>query len=210
MIDHRPHMFPAYDQTQAQSGCEANAVAQVFQYYRPAPAQNPPWYGWSRAGISAYRDNIIMRRRHADPVERTVEAANFFGLLTEQEWTTTENHGNNFPPLEVMGMGRRQLFGCAKLVMDFDQVRRGPLLLRMLTSRQFREPDRDGSIRPGPATEISRNPHQVVLAGQLDDGRFIILNSWGTNWGDHGCGYMTREQLAELAISLWLVYPNKR
>jgi len=203
-------MFPAYDQTQAQSGCEANAVAQVFQYYRPAPAQNPPWYGWSRAAVSAFRDDITMRRRYTDPVERTVEAASHFGLLTEEEWTTTENHGNKFPPPEVMRRARKGMFGCAKMVLDLDQVRRGPLLLRMLTSRQFRETDKDGTVQAGEPRDISRNPHQVVLAGQLDDKRFIILNSWGMGWGDDGCAYMTADQLYPLLISLWRVYPNKR
>lgn len=211
MIDHRPKMFRAYDQRQAESGCEANAVAQVFQYHRPAPVQKEPWYGWSRAAISACRDTIYMRRKYTDPVERTVEAANFYGLLTEQEWTTTEDHGNMLPPAELLeARGRKNKFGCAKLVLDLDQVRRGPLLMRFLTSKQFREVDRDGSVRSGPPQEISRNPHEVVLAGQLDDKRFTILNSSGTNWGDHGCVYMRREDLEPLLISLWMVYPNKR
>jgi C1A family cysteine protease len=34
-----------------------------------------------------------------------------------------------------------------------------------------------------------RGGHCVCLVGYRTDGRFIIRNSWGTTWGDHGFGY---------------------
>ncbi|MBX7219491.1 MAG: C1 family peptidase [Blastocatellia bacterium] len=36
-----------------------------------------------------------------------------------------------------------------------------------------------------------RGGHAVCLVGYQNDGRFIIRNSWGTTWGDHGFGYAT-------------------
>ena len=34
-----------------------------------------------------------------------------------------------------------------------------------------------------------RGGHAVALVGYRTDGRFIVRNSWGTAWGDHGFGY---------------------
>jgi Papain family cysteine protease len=34
-----------------------------------------------------------------------------------------------------------------------------------------------------------RGGHAVCIIGYTTDGRFIIRNSWGTNWGDNGFAY---------------------
>jgi C1A family cysteine protease len=34
-----------------------------------------------------------------------------------------------------------------------------------------------------------RGGHAVALVGYRADGRFIVRNSWGTSWGDHGFAY---------------------
>ena len=34
-----------------------------------------------------------------------------------------------------------------------------------------------------------RGGHCVAAVGYRTDGRFIIRNSWGTNWGDKGFAY---------------------
>jgi C1A family cysteine protease len=36
-----------------------------------------------------------------------------------------------------------------------------------------------------------RGGHAVALVGYLANGRFIVRNSWGTSWGDHGFGYVS-------------------
>lgn len=36
-----------------------------------------------------------------------------------------------------------------------------------------------------------RGGHAVALVGYRTDGRFIVRNSWGTAWGDHGFAYPT-------------------
>lgn len=36
-----------------------------------------------------------------------------------------------------------------------------------------------------------RGGHAVALVGYRTDGRFIVRNSWGTDWGDHGFAYPT-------------------
>ena len=41
-----------------------------------------------------------------------------------------------------------------------------------------------------------RGGHAIAIVGYLSSGRFIVRNSWGTNWGDHGFGYVTPAYIA--------------
>jgi C1A family cysteine protease len=41
-----------------------------------------------------------------------------------------------------------------------------------------------------------RGGHAVAIVGYLSSGRFIVRNSWGTGWGDHGFGYVSPAYIA--------------
>jgi C1A family cysteine protease len=41
-----------------------------------------------------------------------------------------------------------------------------------------------------------RGGHAVAVVGYTTTGRFIVRNSWGTGWGDHGFGYVTPAYIA--------------
>jgi C1A family cysteine protease len=41
-----------------------------------------------------------------------------------------------------------------------------------------------------------RGGHAVALVGYTSTGRFIVRNSWGTGWGDHGFGYVSPAYIA--------------
>jgi len=41
-----------------------------------------------------------------------------------------------------------------------------------------------------------RGGHAVALVGYTASGRFIVRNSWGTGWGDHGFGYASPAYIA--------------
>lgn len=41
-----------------------------------------------------------------------------------------------------------------------------------------------------------RGGHAVAVVGYRTDGRFIVRNSWGTGWGDHGFGYVSEAYIA--------------
>jgi len=40
-----------------------------------------------------------------------------------------------------------------------------------------------------------RGGHAVAVVGYRADGRFIVRNSWGTSWGDHGFGYASEKYI---------------
>jgi len=63
----------------------------------------------------------------------------------------------------------------------------GPILTRLGVDATWEEVGRDGNLddyRP----DTVRGGHAVALVGFTPD-RFIVRNSWGTGWGDRGCGY---------------------
>jgi C1A family cysteine protease len=41
-----------------------------------------------------------------------------------------------------------------------------------------------------------RGGHAVTIVGYTAAGRFIVRNSWGTGWGDHGFGYVSPAYIA--------------
>ena len=41
-----------------------------------------------------------------------------------------------------------------------------------------------------------RGGHAIAVVGYTSSGRFIVRNSWGTGWGDHGFGYVTPAYIA--------------
>jgi hypothetical protein len=41
-----------------------------------------------------------------------------------------------------------------------------------------------------------RGGHAIAIVGYTADGRFIVRNSWGTTWGDHGHGYASEAYIA--------------
>lgn len=41
-----------------------------------------------------------------------------------------------------------------------------------------------------------RGGHAICIVGYRTDGRFIVRNSWGTNWGDKGFGYLKPSYIA--------------
>lgn len=61
---------------------------------------------------------------------------------------------------------------------------------------------------PDVTTEQLLGGHAVLLAGYDDENqRFILRNSWGTEWGDHGYGYIPYAYIADpqLGSDFWCV-----
>jgi C1A family cysteine protease len=51
--------------------------------------------------------------------------------------------------------------------------------------------------------------HALLVAGYIDEigdhsGHFIIRNSWGTDWGDVGYGYLPYEYVRQYGRRVWL------
>lgn len=73
----------------------------------------------------------------------------------------------------------------------------GPILTRLDVDRTWDEAgDTDGKLDVY-KTETRRGGHAVAIVGFTADRRFIIRNSWGTDWGRQGYGYASEEYAAQ-------------
>ena len=63
---------------------------------------------------------------------------------------------------------------------------------------------------PNTSSEQILGGHAVAVVGyddNLNGGRFICRNSWGTNWGDHGYFYMPYQVInnANMSSDFWAI-----
>ena len=84
-----------------------------------------------------------------------------------------------------------------RVIAELDQGR--PVIILTVLSRSFYAPTTEAVINPtnGEAPEPARR-HAVVAVGHgTVDGQkaLLIRNSWGTRWGDAGCGWLTEQFL---------------
>lgn len=65
----------------------------------------------------------------------------------------------------------------------------GPVLVGLNVDRTWDDAAATGGKMDAFQPNTVRGGHAVALVGYRADGRFIVRNSWGTSWGDHGFGY---------------------
>lgn len=65
----------------------------------------------------------------------------------------------------------------------------GPILVGLNVDRTWDMAASTGGKLDTFQPNTVRGGHAVALVGYRTDGRFIVRNSWGTGWGDHGFGY---------------------
>lgn len=83
-----------------------------------------------------------------------------------------------------------------------------PVIIMML-SPSFYQPDATARIVPVPGEPILSS-HAVIVAGyelNKDGTEFLVRNSWGDHWGDHGYGWVSDSYLAQRIVSVSTVTP---
>lgn len=72
----------------------------------------------------------------------------------------------------------------------------GPLLCGLDVDSAWDNAAATGGLIDDFHPETVRGGHAVAVVGYRADGRFIVRNSWGTNWGDSGFGYVSPAYIA--------------
>jgi C1A family cysteine protease len=75
-------------------------------------------------------------------------------------------------------------------------VKSGPILVALQVDSEWMGATANGGIvdtyRGDP-----RGGHAVTVVGYRADGRFVVRNSWGTDWGDKGFAYVSPKYIAD-------------
>lgn len=206
-VDLRPMLTPIEDQGQVGS-CTANAVAGAYEYL--VKANQGINYDASRLFIYYNARAAAKPKKMADNgsnIFLAVESLSKLGVCSENTWKYSENqkYVNSKPSQEAYEEAEEFK------VTDFDQVPLDlnvwkqaladgyPIVFGAYLFNSFYNQRRPGLVSMPSANEqkLQRHgAHAMLCVGYSDaDQVFIVRNSWGTKWGDHGYCYMPYKYL---------------
>jgi len=87
----------------------------------------------------------------------------------------------------------------------------GPFAIGTLVTDSYEKVDSSGVIGLG-YTSIMGGHCVAIVGTDVKEERFILMNSWGTNWGDRGFGYMPWDYWSVFGLDAWGVvdvHPNR-
>jgi GNAT superfamily N-acetyltransferase len=130
-----------------------------------------------------------------------------WGAPPEESWP----YKSGWPPVEPPGIdlvAKQYRSGPYRRVRTIAECRRsliseGPLGVSLDITDKWANPP-EGRIPAPSVRDIHLTTHYVMLAG-YDAARdeFKFINSWGTRWGDRGCGYITGQALEATWWEAW-------
>lgn len=71
----------------------------------------------------------------------------------------------------------------------------GPLLVALNVDKNFYDADQNNGNLDAYIPPTKPAGHCVSIVGYMPDGRFIIRNSWGIDWGDNGFAYASEDYI---------------
>jgi len=118
-----------------------------------------------------------------------------FGAVTEEILPMNGRLFNGSVQGFYITAGRLRILSYHNLNLDSRQlkswlVQRGPILARLDVDENFRNANASSSQLDNYDDLLIHGGHAVAIVG-YDDDRFLIRNSWGTDWGDNGYAYVS-------------------
>lgn len=71
----------------------------------------------------------------------------------------------------------------------------GPIMAGLTVDESWDNATKNGGYVDEFKPKTARGGHAIVVCGYRADGRFIIRNSWGKDWGDQGYAYVSTEYI---------------
>jgi C1A family cysteine protease len=213
-VDLRPECakIPVYDQGPLGS-CTAQAIGFVYDFLENRTAADPNSFTPSRLFIY-YNERDVEGTVNEDSgasIRDGIKCLNRFGVCPESMWPYDIDKFTDKPPSECYNDGRKhvalaykrlpQTLGALKqcLASGF------PFVFGFEVYSSFPS---TGSVVPMPGLLDRKDGGHAVVAVGYDDAKqcFIVRNSWGPDWGDHGFFYLPYEyMLSSMAYDMWQV-----
>lgn len=213
-VDLRPLMPPIYDQGQLGS-CVGNGTAAAMQYARAREGAKDQWepsrlfiYYNARALEGNVNDDAGCEIRDA------VKSLAAQGVCPEHDWPYNTHAFATKPPHIIYDVATHsKLITYARVDQGLDHIlgcltHHGPVVFGASVFSAIMDAPNGHVPMPSPDEE-PEGGHCMVIVGWLPSSQeFIIRNSWGTQWGDKGYGYMPKDYLLnpDLASDFWVLW----
>lgn len=205
-----------YDQGQLGS-CTANAIAAAFQFdelREKAPDVSTPsrlfiYYGERAIEHSVNEDSGAQIRDGIKVVARN-------GVCPEKEWPYDIAKFTQKPPQNCFTDAKKyRAVTYQRLIQDLNTMKgclsEGyPFACGIAVYESFESPEvaKTGMVPMPTAQEKSLGGHAILIVGYDDAKRlFTFRNSWGTDWGQKGYGFLPYAYLTDqnLAQDFWTI-----
>lgn len=214
-ISNYRHFRPVEDQSQSNSCC-ANAAVGAYEYlvWREAEARNDQPGDVSRLFVyyvGRMRDKQLYRDRTpiADEgmtLTGAIDALTMKGACLDSSWPFDLRKINEIPPAPTFDEAMRYKISEAKeiptnvVAMKACLAEGYPIIFGLKLTQKFFRCGRSGLIStpdPNDPQSAEHGLHAMLIVGYSDsEARFIVRNSWGTDWGDRGYCYIPYDYCA--------------
>lgn len=209
LVDQRKQCPQVYDQGQLGS-CTANAIGGAIQF--ELKKQGAPDFTPSRLFIY-YNERVLENTVNIDSgaqIRDGIKSVNKQGVCPETEWPYSVSEFTQKPHASCyISALKHQVLSYQRLNHDINQMKSCladgyPFVFGFTVYDAFEglKVARTGTLNMPAATERIVGGHAVMAVGYSDtDKRFIIRNSWGSDWGQKGYFTMPYDYLLNSSLS---------
>lgn len=209
-VDLRKHCTEVEDQS-ASNSCAANASAGAYEYLIKKDAEAR---GEEPGDVSRLFIYFIGRKRDQEKYNEgnkkvkdegmtlggAVDAMTMKGACRQEFWPFDLDVVNEKPPKDAFKDAMNyKVVESRKVPVDVDEMKKAladgfPIITGLKLTQRFFNPGPSGQIRtpnPDDPKSAAHGLHAMLIVGYSDKQQcFIYRNSWGTDWGDNGYGYV--------------------
>ena len=213
-IDHRKTCPDVYAQGDIGS-CASGALCCIFYH-------NLVEFGYSNvfypSRLFVYYNIRLMKHTvntdNGGSIRDALKALFAYGACPEQMWDYKIENFAVAPPLEAYDYGRlnrsiiyarvrQNIIHLQQCLLDGYLFAFG---MSVYSNFESEETESTGIVKMPEETDVYKGGHAVCAVGFDDDKKvFIVRNSWGDKWGDHGYFYLPYEYIInpELVYDIW-------
>lgn len=214
LVDLRHHCPPVYNQGGLGS-CTANAIAGLYEFDE-MQEKEPKIFTPSRLFIY-YNERVMEGTVNVDngaEIRNGMKTINSVGVCPEVNWPYTESAFAKKPPAKLYALAKKhKCVQYKRLNQSVDQLKQCliegfPFVFGMMVFPEFESVEvANTGVLPMPAAGAQPIGGHAVMCVGFDEIKkiFIVRNSWGVEWGDHGYFYMPYAYMLspDLASDFW-------